>query len=1119
MREISTHIHRILFLLASIFLLFAARIYYLAVVKHQYHVDCAKKPALRSVIKTPNRGTIRDRFNNPLAINTISYTISVLYDPIKRLPQKSTSIENSMKKIIHPRKEAINSLALLLEKFSDKDAESIEDLIYSKASLFPSTPFNIAVDVSEDIFYLLKQKESRYPGLHMQICKKRTYPQGKVGSHLLGYMGAIDQREHISFKNSIQTLKEYLENQKNDLVTPLPKGYNSLKECKEALKSHLEKSYTLHSQVGKSGIEKMFDNELKGSIGKDFYLVDHKGNRRCKLPESYDETPGRRVMLTISSKLQDHCEKLLADSEKLRSENFHRAGKDHNQIPAPWIKGGSIVAMIPSTGEIVAMASYPTFDPNDFSAENKDNALTWLETPSHIEKLFNGEKSLSKDTYNINTENWTHESRVVDFNFFISNILSKDSKVKKAITKIKNIHGANFIQNCMETLLSLSEATDMHSLMDALYSDSKLHTPTFHQGERAQKEAIIATINAKTSLLEEIRKEIDPYFTLIPLNDDKILFLDILRLFCPNHLFDDSLLAETGDETLATYKEFGDAKIFVEKEVLEITKKIFHLIEFKQWRKTYFKEYLESKRIEEKNNKKHAKPYISYLEEIEQKLFEHFFEINKWEFISAYLTVGAPINPKDIRIPYFQALIETGLANKNPSYLKLQEHLKTLSASQIIPYIKTMRSYKELNRPLLGKYYFPFKSGNTATEQDLARSFYPGKGFGFSKSHAFAENTPLGSSFKVFIGYEALMEHYASLENPTYPLNPMTIIDHSPPYSATLNKNSVLGYDLNYTPIKRIYKGGRLPRGHQNIGKVDFSEAMERSSNLYYSLLASNVIKDPSTLIETIKTLGFGSKTGIYLPYEATGSIPTDILTNRTSLYSFAIGQHSLIVTPLQTAVALSSLVNNGQVIKPQIVKAIANMEPEKDQTTLLYKTSAHYEKQYKNIGIFFPIFPQAEEAKTAPYLHTYETEVVRNLNIPEAVHKTLMMSLYKVVNSSKGTARPEVISSLLTNPYKRAIYKSVMKNMGGKTSTAEIAYNPTLDREQKAVIVKNIWFTGISFTDTTVFSNSDLVVVVQLLFGNHGKEAAPLAASVINEWQKILKEEEQSSYKNTFER
>ncbi|MCH9624092.1 MAG: Peptidoglycan D,D-transpeptidase MrdA [Chlamydiia bacterium] len=1108
MRDISYHIRRLLYILASIFLLFGARVYYLSIIQHEYHVNEAKRPALRAKIKTPNRGTIRDRFNHPLAINTISYTISVLYDPIKSLPRRKFVIKGGKKVLTYPRKDAIENLARFLEHYCEKDAQEIEDLVYSKASLFPNTPFTLKEEVSEDVFFRLKMKESFYPGLNMKITKKRTYPLGKVASHILGYMGAIDEREHLRIKSSIKALKAYLEDKKNGLITPLPKGFSSTKQVQEELKTLLNKSYTIHSSIGKSGIEKQFDSELKGSIGKDLYLVDHKGSRRCLLPESYEETPGRRVLLTISAKLQDHCEKLLADSEKLRMDAFHRAGKNHHKLNAPWISGGSIVAMIPSTGEVVALASYPTFDPNDFSLANKDKALKWLETPAYIGKIFDGKYPLEKDVYNITTQNMNHLTKELTYDNYLDTILSKDSAVKIALNKIEHIHGANFIQNCMEMLLSLSEETDIHPLIDALYSGSS-HSLTFHRTKKDKREEIISCIKGKTSLLKELRKEIDPYLSLIPKNDDKILFLDILRLFCPNHLFDDSLLAQTGHESLKIYKEFSNAKICVEQEVYEVVKKIFHEQEFAEWRETYFTDYLKSKRVIEKNNKRHAKPYISYLEEIERSLFQQFFTKNKWEFIEAYLTIGAPVKEGDIRLPYFQALIEKSLKGTNSSYQKLKNHLAKLSDDQIIPYLKTMRSYNELNRELYGKYYFPHKSGRKPLEKDLARAFYPGNGFGFSKSSAFAENTPLGSSFKIFVGYEALRDHYNSRPGLTFPLNPMTITDTSPSYSAKITRDTILGYHSNHKPIRRIYKGGRLPRGHRNVGKVNFLEAMEKSSNLYYSLLASDVISDPSSLLKTAKDLGFGSKTGIELPYESRGAVPDDILLNRTSLYSFAIGQHTLSVTPLQTAVALSSLANNGEVLKPQIVKAIANIEPTKDPASLLHKKKINYQKQYKNIGIYFPLFPEGEETDGAPYLKKCTKKVVKKLDIPDPVHKTLMQSLYNVVNSSKGTARYSAIGSLTNNPYKRSIYKKVMKAMGGKTSTAEIAYNPTLDREQSAIITKDIWFTAISFPDKNIFSSPDLVVVVQLRYGSHGKEAAPLAASVIHEWHKILEEEE----------
>ncbi|MCH9811784.1 hypothetical protein K0U07_03360 [bacterium] len=1113
MRDISFHIQRLLFFLGGVFVLFGLRIYYLSIIQREYHQREAKRPALKTVVKNPNRGTIRDRFNIPMAINTISYSISVIYDPIKAIPRRKFIYENGKKTCIYPRKEAISALASFLAPFCDHDPAYIEDIIYSKASLFPNTPFSLKDEISEDTYYKLKMKEARYPGLFMRIGQKRTYPLGKVGSHILGYMGAIGEKEHLAIKSSIQNLQTYLNNQKEDGLLPLPKGYSSIKQVKEDLTSLLNKSYTIHSKIGKNGIEKQFDAELKGSIGKDFYLVNHKGSRRQKLPESYEEIPGRRVLLSISAELQEYCEQLLADSEKLRAEGFSRAGKNHHKIPAPWISGGAIIAMIPSTGEIVAMASFPTFDPNDFTSNSKDKALKWLETTSHIGKVFDGIYPLEKDLYNVTTKEETCEKKELSYHFYLDTILSKNSSIKKALKKIQNIHTANFLQNCMEMLLSLSEEKEMQPLMDALFHKRK-DISTFYQTSKEKRKEILATINSKTSLLEEIQTEITPFFQDIHKNDDKVLLLDLLRLFCPNHLFDDSLLAETGKESLAVYKEFTNAKTLIENEVYEVVKKVFHEHEFADWRKAYFKEYLKGKREEEKSKKRYAKPYLTYLQQIEKKLFLQFFEINKWEFLQAYLTVGAPVKKGDIRLPYFQALIKKSLEGTNPSYQKLKKHLEKLSDAQIIPYLKTMRSYKELGRNLYGKYYFPFKSGKKATEQDLARAFYPGSGFGFCKSAAFADLLPLGSSFKVFVGYEALADYFKDHPKRTFPLNPMTIIDKSPPYSAKIKKDTILGYHLNYSPIRRIYKGGRLPRGHQNIGEIDFLSAMEKSSNLYYSLLTSDVIKDPMSLINTAKTLGFGKKTGIDLPFECRGAVPEDILLNKTSLFSFAIGQHSLIVTPLQTAVALSAFANNGEVLKPQIVKAIANIEPTRDPLNLLYKGSSNYEHAYKNIGVFFPLFPEGDEHDPSFYLKKMEKETITSINIPQPVHQTLMQSLYNVVNKSKGTARISAIGSLITSPYKRSIYRKVMKSMAGKTSTAEIAYNPTLDREQPPIITKNIWFTAISYPEERVDSEPDLVVVVGLRFGPHGKEAAPLAASVIHKWREITKKQEQLAKK-----
>jgi len=195
MRDITFQIRRLLIILGSIFSLFAIRVYYLAIIKHEYHSNEAKKPALRTTIKTPDRGTIRDRFNHPLAINTISYKIAILYDPIKQLPIRQKVSTEEGTKIIYPRKEAIDKLATFLDGYLDQDALAIKDLIHSKATLFPNTPFVLKSEISEELFYKLKIKESKFPGLHMQVTSKRTYPEGKIGSHILGY---IEQLANMS---------------------------------------------------------------------------------------------------------------------------------------------------------------------------------------------------------------------------------------------------------------------------------------------------------------------------------------------------------------------------------------------------------------------------------------------------------------------------------------------------------------------------------------------------------------------------------------------------------------------------------------------------------------------------------------------------------------------------------------------------------------------------------------------------------------------------------------------------------------------------------------------------------------------------------------------------------
>jgi cell division protein FtsI/penicillin-binding protein 2 len=1107
MDSVSEKATRVLNMILLLFLLIGIRVWYLAVVKHEEHVELARKPQEKTMIESPNRGTIRDRFNIPLAVNQIQYNAAICYDPIRQVPRmKVKKKPDGTKERIYYRKEYIEKFARTIASRLDLDSAYIEDLIWSKGALFPNTPFVIKENITESEYYQMRVLERDWPGLVMQISSKRHYPLGRVGGNILGYMGAISSHQHHHIQEELGELQTYLEEREMGLPVVLPKGFSSSKEVKSRFLELKDKSYTIHSKVGKSGIEGKFDDQLRGICGRTKYEVNMQGAVLNKLPESYEATPGRRFILSISSELQQYAEELLAKSELTRIERFPTAGKDHSLVPQPWIKGGAIVAMIPKTGEIVALASYPRFDPNDFvDPTRRKNVNKWLETAEYISQIWDGISLLEREFPFALKANTILEERSLTWNLYLEMILSRKSSVRKALYRIGNLHNAIYLQNSVETLLNLSEGATIHALIDTLFPKSAGHILTFHETPLDLSQKLLETLNSRTSLVQEIAQEIYPFLSHIERNDDKILALDLLKLTAPNHLFDDRLLTQTGEESLSTYRGFNQTAIRLLVQLKELIRPIFHKEHFHRWRDTYFKSYLDEKRKEEKEKKQYQRPYLDYLEEMETTIFSKFFEENKWTFLASFLIDNAPLENDPELLPYYQLIIEKGMKEKGEDATHFKEHLVRMDFPVLLQYLQTMRSFQELNRPLWGRYYFSFGSGKTAIEKDLARSFYPASGFGYTKSFAYQENTPLGSTFKIVTAYEGLRQHYQkNSDSPHFNLNPLTIVDQSPPYNEKMTEKSILGYTAGGTPLLRQYKGGRVPRGHLNIGRIDLKAALERSSNLYFALLCADVLNKPSDLSDISFELGLGRRTGIDLSGEVSGTLPSDLNENRSGLYAFSIGQHSLTTTPLQTASLLSTFANGGYLLKPQIVKTIVNLEPT-DCTEYLFSSSKFpYQDLLAGIGIHFPLFTEVQGKIEEPYLWKCTPEVKNTIYLPPEIRSLLMESLYEVMNGERGTSRPSVIRTLTENESIRKVYNSVRKSIAGKTSTAEITYRPCIDRESSPILCKHIWFGGMLLHEPETFEEVDLVVVAMLRYGDSGKETAPLAAQVADKWRSI---------------
>lgn len=150
---------------------------------------------------------------------------------------------------------------------------------------------------------VVAERIDELPGVSWYAKPQRTYPAGELMSHVIGYVGEI---------------------------TP------------EELQVLFNEGYTASSVLGKAGIEQRYDQILRGDDGRRFRTVDARGRRVGDEDELVPPEPGRNIVLTIDYDLQQLAQEALG----------------------PRI--GSVVALRPATGEVLALVSYPRFDPNVF---------------------------------------------------------------------------------------------------------------------------------------------------------------------------------------------------------------------------------------------------------------------------------------------------------------------------------------------------------------------------------------------------------------------------------------------------------------------------------------------------------------------------------------------------------------------------------------------------------------------------------------------------------------------------------------------------------------------------------------------------------------------------------
>jgi penicillin-binding protein 2 len=269
------------------FVLLFSRLAYLQIARHADLNEQAENNRTSIVPVVPNRGLILDRNGIVLATNYSAYTLEIM-------PSK---LSDGLEKTIEDLSQVI--------EIQPRDKRRFKKLMEESKS-FESLP--IRTRLTDEEVAKFAAQSWRFPGVDIKARLFRNYPFGELASHVIGYIGRVNQAE---------------------------------KAVIEDWSEELQANYRGTEYIGKLGIEQSYEQQLHGITGVEQVETSAAGRAMRKLA-SNPATPGNTVMMSIDIKLQKLIEDLYGE------------------------RRGAMVAMDPKTGEVLAFVSKPTFDPNLF---------------------------------------------------------------------------------------------------------------------------------------------------------------------------------------------------------------------------------------------------------------------------------------------------------------------------------------------------------------------------------------------------------------------------------------------------------------------------------------------------------------------------------------------------------------------------------------------------------------------------------------------------------------------------------------------------------------------------------------------------------------------------------
>jgi penicillin-binding protein 2 len=280
----------------ALFVVYSTYLFYLQVAKGNEYRDKARNIAQQTTLLPAQRGEIYDRsYSLPFVINTDSFAVELI--PAELGADRREDVFQRLSQV----------LGMPVEEIRKRVPPTYYHL-YQPIEILSPVPYETIASIAERI--------DEYPGVSWYAKPVRNYLETGSLSHVLGYVGDI---------------------------------------TKDELKLLYNQGYQSGDVIGKAGIEKQYDKDLRGKDGREYRTVDVRG--KSIQSESGSVVPpvqGSNLVLTIDANIQTIAEKALGQ------------------------RMGSVVVLKPATGEVLALVSYPWYNPNIFTGIGAGTAYARL---------------------------------------------------------------------------------------------------------------------------------------------------------------------------------------------------------------------------------------------------------------------------------------------------------------------------------------------------------------------------------------------------------------------------------------------------------------------------------------------------------------------------------------------------------------------------------------------------------------------------------------------------------------------------------------------------------------------------------------------------------------------